>query len=189
MRQHHWSQGLFLLGLAALTAALVPACGGGGGSAGATPQSASAPHAIYASSVAGLVVIPASSTNAPVRSVTFTPANPNDIVLYVVVEGSYSNAVGSLQAITVTLTDASGNSLGSGPITPLTVGTSRAFRWRSQVGCTGFGTDPSLFPSTSYVISITAVTSAAGSAQIDSTKIKMFMAENVTVDDPSAKFN
>src|SRR5437868_4548517 len=92
MNGHHWSQGVFLVGMALLVAVIIPACGGsGGGSAGATPPAGATAHGMYSSSVAGPVVIPASSANAPVRTVTFTPANANDFLLYVVVEGAYSN--------------------------------------------------------------------------------------------------
>lgn len=189
MRSKHWSQGLFLIGMALLVAVIIPACGGGsGGNAGANPPAAGTAHAIYSSSVVGPVVIPASSVNSPVRTVTFTPANPNDFILYVVVEGSYTNASGSLQAVTVTIRDAGGNSLGSGPVTSFLTASLQQFRWRAQPGNRD-GTDPSSFPSTSYTVAITATTSAAGTAQIDSTKVRVFVAEDVSVEDPSARVN
>lgn len=190
MKAHHWSQGLFLMGMALLVAVLIPACGGGSGSgAGATPPpSASTANAIYVSSVAGPVVIPANTGNAPVRTVTFTPASPNDFILYVVVEGTYTSASGSLADVTVTIKDSSNNVLASGPIGPFPSGTAQPFRWRGQPGNRS-GIDPSSFPSTSYTVSITASTSAAGSAQIDTTKVKVFVAQDVTVEDPSAKFS
>lgn len=189
MKTHHWSQGLFLLGLAALTAAIIPACGGGSsGSAGATPPVGASAHGLYSSSVAGPVVIPANSTNAAVRTVTFTPANPNDFILYAVVEGSYTNPAGSLQFVTVTIKDGSGNVLSSGPITSFLTASLQQFRWRAQVGSRD-GTDPSSFPSSSYTITVTANTSAAGTAQIDSTKVRVFVAQDVTVEDPSTKLN
>src|SRR5205085_908181 len=99
---------------------------------------------------------------------------------------SYTNVSGSLQDITVTIKDAGGNPMGSGPIVSFPTASLQPFRWRAQVGSRD-GTDPSSFPSTSYTIAITATTSAAGTAQIDSTKVKVFVAENVFVEDPSAK--
>lgn len=187
MRPKSWSQGLFLIGMALLVAVIIPACGGsGGGSAGANPTAGATAHGLYSSSVAGPVVIPASSTNALVRTVTFTPNDPNDFLLYAAVEGTYTSASGSITNVTVTIKDAGGNILASGPIGPFPVGTLQPFRWRAQPGNRN-AVDPSSFPSTSYSISITASTSAAGAAQIDSTKVRVFVAQDVTVEDPSAK--
>ena len=189
MRTKHWSQGLFLIGMALLVAVIIPACGGGsGGNAGATPPAGGTAHAIYSSSVAGPVAIPANSVNALVRSVTFTPADPNDFILYVAVEGAYSNPANSLQSITVSILDAGTNVLATGPINGFLTASSQQFRWRAQPSNRN-GTDPSSFPSTSYSIVIQASTNSAGSAQIDSTKVKVFVAQDVTVEDPSGRVN
>ena len=88
MRYDRTSQGFFLLGLAALTLSFIPACGGGSSSAGI--QAAPA-QVVHESTVSGPHAI-AIGTSVTVRTVTFTPSDPTDVLLYAVVDSTYGFA-------------------------------------------------------------------------------------------------
>lgn len=186
MRQHHWTQGLFLVGLAMLTAALIPACGGGSSKASSPIlPAAGTDHDLNISTVSGIVAVPASSTNLVIRTITFTPTNPNDVILYFSAEGTMNvTASGGLSdSISIVLLDASGTEISgnNNKTVSSTLGSNLTYSLRGTVDSSSVG----VFPSTSYTIQLLMTTSSSWSGQIDSVQFKIFTAQNVTVISPS----
>jgi hypothetical protein len=172
-----WSTALFMLGMSALILAFSINCHDGGGSAGAQTTTASL-YRIHESAVSGIIPIPASSTNYVVRSVTFTPSSPNDLLLRIQVEGTstgtvtqgsaYIHVVGS----TGQVTDSS--------VFNLPIAVDLPFK-------ASLGILDSIFPmpTTSYTITFFATTDAAWAGSVSSVVIRIWTLEGASVLSPS----
>jgi hypothetical protein len=153
---------------------------------------------IHESTTSGAVTVPAGSTGFSVRSVVFTPTNPNDVLNMVIAEGTYSasslgGGVGDFLMIQVQ--DASGNVIACSMPSSAepsarriqSTGTGISFLMKSSLeGIAGSYLSTFAFPSTSYTINILASTGSSWSGSINSLKIKIVTHEGVTIVSPSA---
>lgn len=159
----------------------------------ASAQSTSAPvHQIHVSSTSGPHAVAASSANALVREVTFTPTSPNDVILYVYAEGTYTaSSVGSFDSTGIEVRDAAGQVSGGAPQETVNfiVGTSRGFRNITTLALAKRGDQSWSFPSSSYTVRLTITTGSGWSGQINSLTFKIVTLESVTVSSPSTSIS
>ena len=180
------AQGVFLLGLAALTWSFATmSCGGGGGGGAVASPQASPLFRTHVSTTSGTVIVPASSVDLVVRAITFTPTNPNDLVVRAMVQGTFTCAgpIGP-GALRVRILDASGGLLGErSNDDPSSTGVGQGYLLQTSLETDQFMPGP--FPSTFYTVQLVISTSAGWAGSIDTCTFKVFTAENVTVTDPS----
>ena len=171
------SQGIFLIGMAALTAALsVMSCGGGGGgggSAAAAGAQAGGGAVIHVSSPDPAIVLPA-STISLIRTVQWTAA-ANECPLQYLLEGTFTTSVvGSAQAV-IRIYNLSGsvNLFGGGPVSLSGPGTNKPFGMLiSPPVLNNVGIAWS-HPPQGYRVVIEVTTPAGGSWIIDTTTVKI----------------
>jgi hypothetical protein len=186
-RRKDWSSGFFMFGMAALVAAMIPACGGGGSSGtgqASNPPQAVADHKIHVSSAEGVVVIPASSNPAVVRQITFTPSNSSDVVQKIEVSGTFTSTAGNpgSNGLGWEILDSAGNVILNDQfeVAVMNVGTNVTFRDSVTVPLT---------VSPFITIRLTAVTTGTWVGQVNSTQFRIFTAENVTIVSPSGNIS
>jgi len=154
----------------------------GGGSSVVTHESTtSGPHAIAAD-----------STNVVLRTATYTPASPNDVIALVIAEGTYTNSgtwPNSSGSLRINLKDSAGTVI-----------------WTYSTGFTACGAPGSgefiisgsltngssnacvpvyLLPSSTYTFELLTTTNCMWVGQIDTFKFKFVTLEGVTVSSPS----
>lgn len=193
----------FTVVLLALVVAIIPACGGSGGSGGnATgspiippPPAPSTGHIHTSTTVVAPVILPPTATVGPVliRSLTFTPTNTTDVIMYVQLKMVYSYSSASSTDFTLTLKDASGNvvtksdflAFGSSSSSVVSIVTSNYYT--SQAGAT----PANVFGGNAfYTLTLEANNIPAGSGGIvNQTTFTVVALEGVTVSSPSAQLN
>jgi vacuolar-type H+-ATPase catalytic subunit A/Vma1 len=186
MRQHHWSQGLFLVGMALLTAVIIPACGSGSGAASPSFTSALSNNKVHDSTVGGVVAVPIGSglPGFVVRSIAFTPTATSDVLVYVGVGGTYTGTAGQMAIFLQVIDDATGLPICTSTSLVANVGTNIPYRIVQPLSINAFTT--ASFPSASYTIRLMATSSGVWAGNVNSSAFRVITLENVTVDSPSA---
>lgn len=183
------SQAFGILALA-FAVALAPSCGGGGGhsvTAATVPPPAFAGK-IHASAVGPTVNVSSGVTTPQViRTVTFTPSDPNDVILSFQVEGTFTMAAGSSCFLGVQVLDGSGNKLGGQQVVMFqTAGTGKAFSFSGPlITLPGNSDSNGKLQNPPYAIQL-SVTTGTQPISFSATVVKIVVLENMVVVDPSS---
>lgn len=186
------SQVVSILALAFM-ASVIPACGGGGSSPAAAapvPSSTFAGKIHVSSTLAGPINCLA-STSVLLRTVTFVPTNPDDVILYVIVEAQYTTlASASPGFYSVDIQDANGNSIGAlnDDVPNRLPGVNMPLRMSGnpfQSSGNAHFFSEGQFPSPSYTIKLYVTAGTTASISTSSIVVKFVTLEGVTVVSPS----
>lgn len=191
------SQVLSLLTLS-FVASIIPACGGGSSEKALVAQPPlQAPPTVgkmhVSAPLAGPVNCPVNSSIL-LRTVVFTPTSPDDIILYVLVEGKYTSPFSSTSFgfYSIDLQDADGNSLGSmlDSVPNRLPGADMPFRMYGQPfqesGNAHFFSEGK-FPSTSYKILVYVTAGTSAGIDTKDLVVKIVTLEGVQVVSPSSQ--
>jgi hypothetical protein len=177
------------------------ACGGGGGNSSASPlQNGGAQVHMHVSPAKGPSTIGASAVDAEIASITFTPGNSNDLLLYVIVEGTASPGTTANNMYWLDIKDADGKRIrrirngsqfvatGSGQ--PFRMVIALPMEWDHEIGATRPPCSLDFtYPSTSYTIRLSTDTDASWAGSFDSIVFKVFTLEGVIVDSPTSRIS
>jgi len=180
------SKGVFLLGLACLTASIsTMSCGGsggGGGSAVAAPAPGSGGTIHVSSSVAGPQINASSFT--VVREITFTPA-AGEVLLHVFGEGTFTNTgVGSGSTLVFEIRTSNGVLMGGSNVVSLTGGSvNRPFRMLGGLSIPTVSDKMAItFPDSSYKVRCQIQTDAGWVGSINDIRFKIVTVAAGSVD-------
>lgn len=171
---HKLSQGLFLLGLSALTAALsVMSCGSGGGGSANAAASSGGGAVLHVSGVGPAVVVPPSTIQV-LRTIQWA-AEPDEVPLQYVVDGTFTTTGSGSAQMTLRLYDPTGaiQLTGAGPVYLGGPATARPFSIiMGAGGINSFGIEWT-HPPAGYRFTIDILTPASGSWTVEALTLKV----------------
>lgn len=180
----------FLLGLAALTLALIPACGGNGTASAPPPTVATSVITKHISTTSGPHNVPGLASTLLLREVIFTPTSASDEVIRVEVTGNINWTAGANLHIGMDVVDALGVSLmtDSPSNAPgLMTGASTPFRFVTHLSVFRPISPPDL---SQYKLRLYAVSSSSDwVGSVDSLTFKITALEGVTILAPSGQIS